>query len=260
MPQSMSTAPNAAKNLTTLSKKFFGTTTSWTTFEKAWLAIFGLINVAVFFMSDDTPLGLIASLTGMLSVVMTAKGLLGSYPFGVIQVVIYGWVAYTYGLYGETMLNWLYYLPLQFVGLWLWARKSRNDESDNITKVVIAKKLTIPQFFGVLVAAGIAVVTYASVLSSIGGKEPGLDSVTTVLSVVAMILMLARYREQWGLWIIIDILSVAMWVIVLIKQDGSAWPMVVMWTAFLVNAVYGYWNWNKMVREQDALDKQKAGA
>ena len=34
------------------------------------------------------------------------------------------------------------------------------------------------------------------------------DSTTTVISIVAMMLMVKRYQEQWTLWIVVNIFSI----------------------------------------------------
>jgi len=51
----------------------------WNTFEKTWLIVFTLINIYLFYVWQDTLIGLIASLTGMACVVLTAKGRITQY-------------------------------------------------------------------------------------------------------------------------------------------------------------------------------------
>ena len=100
----------------------------WTMFEKAWMFAFTIINVYLFFAWDDTLLGLITSISGMLCVVLVAKGKISNYYFGIIQTATYAYISYGYGLYGETMLNALFYFPVQFIGLYLWSKnKVKHD-------------------------------------------------------------------------------------------------------------------------------------
>jgi len=54
------------------------------------------------------------------------------------------------------------------------------------------------------------------------------------------------YMEQWILWIIVDVVSIIMWAIVVFKQGSNDIGLFIMWSAFLVNAIYGYYNWVKM--------------
>lgn len=233
--------------------RWFGSWSHWSTFEKSWLGLFALVTIAVFFLMDDTILGLIASLAGMICVVMVAKGLIGNYLFGIIQVSLYGYLSIQYGLFGEAMLNLAFYLPTQFIGLWLWSRNRRTIK-DTDTDEVIAKKLTGIQIAGIAIASVILIACYAWLLKTIGGNEVSLDSATTVLSIIAQILMLLRYREQWIMWIVINVLSIIMWVFTLNAQDGTDWTLVVMWSAFLVNSIYGYWNWTRLANKDKDKD------
>lgn len=230
--------------------KTFGHLSEWTIFERIWLALFTLINIALFFAMDDTILGLITSLSGMLCVILVAKGKISNYLFGFIQASLYGYISFGYGLYGETILNWAFYIPVQIIGAILWARAARKMSQAVQGEDIPVKALSARS--KILGAAGsaIAITLYAWFLSAIGGKAVGLDSATNVLSVLAQFLMLGRYVEQWLMWIVINVLSIIMWGWVLYSQDGSAITMVVMWSALLVNSIYGYVNWRKMAKSQ----------
>ena len=78
----------------------------------------------------------------------------------------------------------------------------------------------------------------------LGGKGTLLDSASTTISIFANLLMMLRYREQWLLWIIIDAITVVMW---LVAKD---FIMVTMWSVYLINAFYGYYNWTKISKER----------
>lgn len=214
----------------------------WTMFEKCWLATFTLINIYLFFAWNDTWIGLTASITGMICVVLVAKGKVSNYYFGLINVVLYAYIAYQSKYYGEVSLNVLYYLPMQFVGFYYW-RKNGNKKGEE--KRVEVLKMTPRQrwMWGHVVV--LSVIGYYLFLNMLGGNLPFADAVSTVLSVLAMVLMVKRVTEQWILWIIVDIVSIYLWLTVFLK-DGNDISMLVMWSAFLVNAIYGYYNWNRM--------------
>ena len=222
----------------------------WNLFEKSWLIIFTLINVAVLFYSKEGILGFTASVTGMLSVILVAKGKISNYYFGIINVVIYGFISYNSKYYGEAMLNILYFLPMQIIGFMMWRRNNVNiDES----KEVKAERMTAKEIILWSVLSGIAVIVYGIILKKLNNTLPMADSFTTVLSVTAMILMVKRYIEQWIVWIMIDIVAIYMWLF--IKSDYN---ITIMWTAYLVNAVYGLYNWAKLYRrEREVWGKQE---
>ena len=48
----------------------------------------------------------------------------------------------------------------------------------------------------------------------------------------------------------VDVFSIVMWAYIFLR-DGNEISMLVMWSAFLVNAIYGYYNWRKMEKNQN---------
>jgi nicotinamide mononucleotide transporter len=220
----------------------------WTLFERLWLVTFTIVNLYLFFTWDDTILGLITSISGMLCVVLVAKGKISNYYFGIIQTGAYAYISYGYGLYGEVMLNALFYFPLQFVGIYLW-QKHKTDHTvkgEEIQVSALTKKgwtLTLTSFLVIFVL-------YAFLLDRIGGNVVWIDSASTTLSVIAQILMLKRFTQQWLFWIAVNVLSISLWMKALILQGGNDVSMLVMWSAFLINSIYGYYNWSKVYKQQ----------
>ena len=98
-------------------------------------------------------------------------------------------------------------------------------------------------------ASLIALTIYGGILTLINGTLPFIDSATTVFSVIATIMLNKRLTDQWFYWIIVDILSIGMWVYIFITSKGDI-SMLVMWSAFLVNAIYGYYNWQRLEKKQ----------
>ena len=96
----------------------------------------------------------------------------------------------------------------------------------------------------------IASILYAELLFFIGSQQVRIDSVAVVLSIVAQFLMLFRYAEQWVMRIVVNVLSVLLWVITLTTTGGNDYTVLVMWLAFLVNSIYGYVNWLRMSKGQ----------
>lgn len=58
--------------------------------------------------------------------------------------------------------------------------------------------------------------------------------------------MIWRYRKQWVMWILINSISLIMFI--QLKQ----WSMVVMYAAWLINAIYGWYNWSKLAIKNTA--------
>ena len=92
----------------------------WKPWEVVWLLFALLAVVAISLIQGETLLGIISATTGTICVILTGKGKLSAYVLGLMNVLLYADIAYRATLYGETMLNLLYYLPMQFVGWFSW--------------------------------------------------------------------------------------------------------------------------------------------
>ena len=91
-------------------------------------------------------------------------------------------------------------------------------------------------------------VGYGFILKALGGTLPFVDSMSTVLSVVAQILCLKRLAEQWILWIVIDAVTVVMWAYNYMN-GGESVATLLMWIVYLLNAILMYIKWRKDVKE-----------
>ena len=219
----------------------------WSPFEKSWLLGFTLIEFYLFYAWNDSVIGLITMLTGIWCVVLVTKGKRLNYIPGLVNVILYAYISYGSKLYGEVMLNALYFMPMQFIGYYMWSKHLRAD--DNVT----VKMLSNMARANVLICSALAVFFYGLWLQELGGNFPFVDATSTVLSVIACLLMICRYGEQWVLWIFVNIVSIIMWVGIFL-QDDTGLSMIVMWSAYLINAIYGLWNWNKMHKNQRKSD------
>lgn len=211
----------------------------FTTFE--WALVLGMVLANIITGGFSDWLGATVSITGVLTVVLVAKGKMANFYFGIVNVALYAVMAYQWQLYGEVMLNALFYLPTQFWGLYLWKK-----HYDNGADEVVARKLTREQVLKLALASCLAIVVYANILGWIGGATPYLDATSTVLSIFGQLLMLFAFSANWVLWIIVNVVSVLMWAIPALTGDPGAVSMLLMWTAYLINSVYGYVNWKKL--------------
>ncbi|AIQ21267.1 nicotinamide mononucleotide transporter [Paenibacillus sp. FSL H7-0357] len=218
----------------------------WNLFELTWLVLFTSIAVGFTVISKDSLFGFTVFITGVLCVVLAAKGNLMSYVFGMYNTIGYAYLAYVNGLFGEVMLNLLFFVPMNVVGFYMW-KNNRTDGKLSMRQLELKRLLLV----GAVCVLGSLLLGLG--LSFIPGQNsPYIDAITTVLSVVATLLMVRRFKEQWLVYIVLNMFTVLLWVIRMLEGSGEGLLMIVMWSAYLVNAVYGYYNWNKGAREVSA--------
>jgi nicotinamide mononucleotide transporter len=165
------------------------------------------------------------------------------YLFGLTQVSLYVLISWQTRFYGDVMLNGLYFLPMQFIGFYNWRKNI------GVKNLVEARNLTNKHKLTLLISSITLTIIYGFLLELIAGNVPYLDAATTVLSVIAILLMVRVFMEQWWLWIVVNILTIIKWLIAISQYESNATIMIAMWSLFLVNSIYGYWNWKKLVHD-----------
>ena len=153
----------------------------WSKFELCWLVLSTVIMIVLSIIWGDNTLALISGITGILGVVLAAKGKVSTYFFATINVAIYAYLTFNNHLYGEFMLNAFYYIPMNFIGFYLWSR-----HKDEKSGEVEGKALTPKQIVILLAATAVIVIIYWQILTHLGGQLALIDAMSTVFSVIAM--------------------------------------------------------------------------
>lgn len=213
-----------------------------------WFLILGTtaVSIASALLGEgwDT-LGFIVAVTGIVNLVLCAKGNIWNYAFGIVYNAIYVYIAWHSKLYADSAIYLLYYLPMQFVG-WVSWKKNQDQDSGTVNVVHLRRR----QALALLAAAAVLTPVFAWILSLplIGDAQPWLDSLTTVVSILAMYMMVKAIAEQWYIWIILDAVQVVKWTVATVRGEEHAALMLVMFAFFLANAVYGLIQWNRFAR------------
>lgn len=207
------------------------------TFEKLWLLIALTSTICISILIGDTKLGILSAVTNIMCVILVANGKISNYFWGLIGVIAYSYIAFENKYYGDFMLNSFYYLPMQFIGYNMW--KKSKIEADFKSKFLTAK-----QRFYLSSVVFLVIVIYGTFLKFIGGNLPYIDAISTIFSIVAMFLLSKGYMEQWILWIIVNIVTIYMWLSVFLVE-GNEIATLIQWIIFLFNSIYGLINWIK---------------
>lgn len=215
----------------------------WTRLEVMWLVFATLVILWVSIALGDTPMGIVSATTGVICVVCTGKGKLSAYIFGLVNSILYAIIAYKAKLYGETMLNAIYYVPMQFYGFYVWS-KHMNKETAEVEK----RRMTGVQRAVLVAVIALSTFLYGLLLRHLGDAMPFVDSFTTASSVIAMIVSVKMFAEQWWIWVAVDVFSVYMWWCDFSKGSGNI-ATLLMWVIYLGNALIMLIKWEKEAHE-----------
>ena len=227
------------KEASTRKKKWLGCDV-W---QIAWLVFSNIVILGIAIYQKDDWFNIVTALSGVVCVILCGMGKVSNYFFGTINILLYAYVAFNAKYYGDVMLNLLYYFPTNILGWIVWA-KNVNHENNEVYK----KRLTVKQDVYLTVISVIGVLGYSLVLKALKGNLPIVDSISTVGSIIAQILMINRYAEQWVIWIAVDIVTVIMWLVAYVDGDGGI-AVLLMWMVYLTNAVIMYIHWMKEAKK-----------
>lgn len=217
---------------------------SWNLYEIVWLSVFCGAALILTLIMEDSLFGLSTFITGIFCVLLAAKGNILTYVFGMYNTFGYAYISYINGLYGEMGLNILFFVPMNIIGFVFWRKRLQQN-------VVEMRRLNTRVFSYLIFICILSVWVLGWALSLIKTQNtPYIDATTNILSIAATLLMVWRYREQWILYIILNVFTIIMWVIRTMQGSSDGIMMIVMWIAFLTNAVYGYYVWSKRTRQQ----------
>lgn len=222
----------------------------WKKAEVFWLALACAVIMGLSIYWGDTLMGIVSSTTGVACVVCTGKGKLSAYIFGLVNCVLYAIISYQAQLYGETMLNAIYYIPMQFVGFYVWNRHMSDD-----THEVEKKHMKNSGRILLVLVIISATYGYGLLLQRLGDAMPFVDSFTTVSSVVAMIISVKMFAEQWWIWVAVDIFSVYMWWCNF-RTGSDNMATLLMWMVYFGNAIIMLIKWERETGLNKLEEKQ----
>jgi nicotinamide mononucleotide transporter len=235
--------------------KMSSATSSYDRLDLAWLVFLTLAGSMLSATLASSIFDLSIFFSGLLCVGLIAIGRREGYLIGLYNSLSYSILAYGNGLYGEVYLNLLFFVPTGIVGYIMWQRHT------TARKTVVMRQLSWFQRAFIATACIVCTVGLGLILKlNPNQNTPFIDATTNVVSVVATFLMMWRYKEQWLLYIMLNVITIIMWTLRVMAGGESGDLMVLMWSLFLLNAVFGYWRWHMGAKRARLPDvRQNAG-
>jgi len=157
------------------------------------------------FLSEMSPVEGVAALLILVNVVLVALRSIWNYAFGIVGVAIYAVVFFHAKLYSDTLLQ-VFFLIVQFYGLWQW-RRSQRDAGE-----VVVERLTMAARMGWAAGLVLAILGWGWLMHRFTDASfPWWDASVAMISVAAQYLMSVRKLENWWLWILANLVSIGLY-------------------------------------------------
>lgn len=210
-----------------------------------WVSSAALIIISFALFDRVNYLTLFASLTGVTSILFSAKG----NPIGqflmIIFSLIYGYISFTFSYYGEMITYLGMTMPMAVFALVSWLRHPYKGRKSEVEVNRTGTKETI---FMLFLSAAVTAVFYF-VLKYFGTANiiPSTLSVTT--SFIAVYLTFRRSPYFSAAYAANDIVLIVLWVLASATNTRYI-SVTVCFTAFLINDIYSFISWKRMEKRQ----------
>lgn len=214
------------------------------------LWILSLITVSISFLASKEPdyLTLVASLTGVTALIFVAKGYVLGQVLTVIFALFYGIISFKFKYYGEMITYLLMTAPMAVMAIISWVRHPFKNSNE-----VEVNRLSKGSFILGITLSLIVTMVFFFVLRALGNANLFTSTISVTTSFLASYLTFVRspyYALAYGAN---DIVLIVLWIMASITTP-SYLPMVFCFIMFLVNDLYGFYNWNKMLKKQSKFN------
>lgn len=185
-----------------------------------------------------------ATLSGLIAVILSARGNVWSWVIGLVNVILAAVMFYQIDLYPDVFLQGFFFVT-NIIGWWQWKFPKPGEENKRnelkITKLSPMNFLyfTMIGMIGTALLGSLAKNLHelAPMLFQRPSAFPYMDSFTTVMSIFATFLLIRKKVEAWWIWLAVDVISTYMYYVKDIKVYA------ILYFVFCIIALVGAISW-----------------
>lgn len=176
-------------------------------------------------------LQIIGVILGLVYLYLEYKANIWVWVIGMIMPMVHSILYYKSGLYADCGMQ-VYYILAGLYGLFSWLRGKESKSFYTISHTPKEWYASLLVIYCVLHAAIYLFLTYFT-----NSTVPFWDSMTTALSAIGLWLLSRKKVEQWGVWIIVDFITVILYIYKGIPLTGC------LYMVYTCLAFTGYRRW-----------------
>lgn len=221
-----------------------------TAFER-WLYGVSVTVIIVAFLGSapsapEDYMTLIASLVGATFLMLNAKGHVWGQILTVVFSVLYGILSYAMAYYGEMITYLGMTAPMAVISVISWARHPAEKGKHEVKVNHLHRR----EYFLLGGLSVLVTAVFYFLLKALGTGVLWLSTVSVMTSFIAAYLTLRR-SEFYALgYAANDVVLMCLWGVACLEQRRYV-SMVICFSVFLINDVYGFVNWSSMKRAQN---------
>lgn len=198
-----------------------------------WVFLFILL-IVLSFITSSSNVERLAVLFELLCIWFLTKESMWSFPFGMLSTSLFFIIFLEANLYGNMSIQ-LYFFMMNIIGLYIW--KTKKSKTSPIKET---KRLSKSGWLIIFTLLVIMPFTLSYFLSSFtNASNSYLDSLLTVMSMIASFLTVRKFLENWYLWILAESLYFILFI------QHSLFLAAFMGIITTILNIHGLLNWKK---------------
>ena len=191
-------------------------------------------------------MSLIASLTGVSSLILCAKGNPAGQVLMIIFSTMYGIISFPFGYYAEVITYLSMTMPMSVYALICWLKNPYENNKSEVKVSSIGKT----DFIILPITTVLITVILYFVLRHFGTENLLPSTVSVATSFVAVYLTARRSPFFALAYAINDIVLIILWILASF-ENTSYLSVTVCFAVVFINDIYGFISWNRMKRRQN---------
>lgn len=212
-----------------------------------WLTSIIVIIVSFAVSGGDDVLTIIASLIGVTALIFVAKGYVIGQILTVVFAVFYGIISYFFRYYGEMITYLCMTAPIAVMAVISWIKNPYEG-----TKEVKVSHVTKKQVIIMMLLAGITTFAFYFILKAMNNANLLFSTISITTSFLASYLTFLRSPYYAVAYSANDVVLIVLWTMATL-EDRSYLPMILCFVMFLINDMYGFFNWRRMRMRQENI-------
>ena len=211
-----------------------------------WLCSVAVVVGSFILSGGGDWLSAIASVIGVTALIFVAKGYVLGQVLTVVFAVFYGVISFFFRYYGEMITYMCMTGPMAVMAIISWLRNPYKGSREVAVQDVTRRQVIIMALWAVAVTAA-----FYFILRALGNARLAVSTLSITTSFVASYLTWLRSPWYALAYAANDVVLIVLWVLAALG-DISCLPMVFCFVMFLLNDLYGFYNWQRMRTRQRA--------
>lgn len=227
---------------------------SFTVFEAAlWICSVAAILLSFFLCGNTDYVNLTTSLIGACSLILISKGKVAGQFLVVVFSVFYGTVSFFTRYYGEMITYLGMTAPVAIASVITWLKNPYKSDSHG-TEVTV-NKISQKEWLLLIPLAAAVTVAFYFILRAFNTANLTVSTLSVLTSFLAVYLCMRRCEFYALAYALNDVVLIVLWALA-VRGSSEYVAMVVCFSVFLANDVYGFVQWSRMKRRQNTAQSQ----